>query len=460
MKTRFAPSPTGHLHVGGARTALFNWLAARHAGGEFVLRIEDTDLQRSKPEYTRDILSSLSWLGLDSDGEPVYQTQRAEIYSEYAGRLLASGDAYWCHCPQERIDEARRLALENKDKPRYDGRCRDLGLGPAPGAVLRFKCPPDGLTGWNDIVKGPVSFDNGELDDLVIVRSDGFPTYNMAVVADDVSMGITHVLRGDDHVNNTPRQLLLYRALKAPEPEFGHLPMIMGGDRKRLSKRHGATSVLAFREMGYLPQALVNYLARLGWSSGDREIFTLAEMTSLFSLSSIGKSAAVFNGDKLDWLNAHYIKETPEEGLAELMRPFLAGLGLTGLDEGKLQAAAGTVRERGKTLRELAEKAAFYFRGKVELDPKAADKLLTEEGRDILRGYLPALERLPESAEDFDALLDSISRRRGIKKGAAAQPLRLALTGSTASPGLYEVLVILGTETARRRIEAALEFRA
>jgi glutamyl-tRNA synthetase len=455
-KTRLAPSPPGHLHIGGARTALFNWLAARHAGGEFVLRIEDTDRQRSRPEYTRDILSSLEWLGLGYDGEPTYQTERSEVYREYVDHLLLSGKAYWCHCSQERLDETRKAALDAKGKPRYDGRCRELGLGPAPGAVVRFKGPVDGETSWNDLVKGPVSFQNDELDDLVIVRSDGLPTYNMAVVADDASMGVTHVLRGDDHVNNTPRQILLYRALGAPVPVFGHLPMILGGDRKRLSKRHGATSVLAYREAGYLPQALVNYLARLGWASGDREIFTLEEMTALFSLSSVGRSAAVFNQDKLDWLNAHYIKETPVKELAGLMRPFLEGLGLSGMDGGKLEAAAETVRERGKTLKELAEKSAFYFRERVELDPAAAAKLLDGQGKEILRAYVGALAAMPESHEAFDGLLDRMARERGIKKGAAAQPLRLALTGGTASPGLYEVMTVLGQEAVLARIGAAL----
>ncbi|MDR1040021.1 MAG: glutamate--tRNA ligase [Deltaproteobacteria bacterium] len=458
MKTRFAPSPTGHLHIGGARTALFNWLAARHAGGRFVLRIEDTDRQRSRDEYTRDILSSLEWLGLDYDGEPAYQTQRTDVYREYVDRLLESGRAYWCHCSQERLDATRQAALESKDKPRYDGRCREMGLGPAPGAVVRFKGPSEGETAWNDLVKGPVSFKNDELDDLVIVRSDGLPTYNMAVVADDASMEITHVLRGDDHVNNTPRQILLYRALGAPVPEFGHLPMILGGDRKRLSKRHGATSVLAYREMGYLPRALVNYLARLGWSSGDREIFTLEEMAGLFSLDSVGRSAAVFNQDKLDWLNSHYIKETPGEELAALVKPFLEARGASGMDGGKLLAAVETVRERGKTLVEMAEKSAFYFADRVELDPKAAAKLLDAQGKAVLGEYLEALSALPESHEAFDALLDRIAGERGIKKGAAAQPLRLALTGGTASPGLYDILVILGTETTRRRIEEALRY--
>ncbi|MDR1038254.1 MAG: glutamate--tRNA ligase [Deltaproteobacteria bacterium] len=458
MKTRFAPSPTGFLHIGGARTALFNWLAARHSGGEFVLRIEDTDQQRSSDEYTRDILSSLEWLGLDHDGEPVYQTQRTELYREYVDRLLASGHAYWCHCSQERVVETRRTAMETKGKPRYDGRCRDLGLGPAPGAVVRFRGPSDGETAWNDLIKGPISFQNDELDDLVIVRSDGLPTYNMAVVADDVSMGITHVLRGDDHVNNTPRQILLYRALGAQLPELGHLPMILGDDKKRLSKRHGATSVLAYREMGYLPRALVNYLARLGWSSGDKEIFTLEEMTSLFSLSSVGKSAAVFNNDKLDWLNSHYIKETPADELAALTRPFLAAVGVSGMDETKLRAAVETVRERGKTLKELAAKSAFYFRDRISLDAKAAAKLLDEGGRAVLRSFLDALAKLPESHEVFDGLLDRMSGELGVKKGAVAQPLRLALTGGTASPGLYDILEILGPDMVRRRIEEALDY--
>jgi glutamyl-tRNA synthetase len=316
------------------------------------------------------------------------------------------------------------------------------------------------VTAWNDLVKGPVSFKNEELDDLVLVRQDGLPTYNFSVVVDDIDMDITHVLRGDDHVNNTPRQLLLYRALGAAVPELGHLPMILGGDRKRLSKRHGATSVLAYREMGYLPEALVNCLVRLGWSSGDQEIFSLEEMVKLFNLFSVGKSASVFGMDKLDWYNSHYIKGKSSGELAALVKPYLAGLGITDIDESRLSPAVETVRERGKTLKELAEKSAFYFRDRIALDPKAAGKLLDDAGKSALTLFLKTLYPLPDCHSAFDGFLDSAAKELGVKKGAAAQPLRLALTGGTASPGLYDILLILGQEMVRTRINDALGWKA
>jgi glutamyl-tRNA synthetase len=458
MKTRFAPSPTGSLHIGGARTALFNFLLARNQGGEFLLRIEDTDRVRSKDEHTEDILSSLRWLGLLWDGEPVFQTQRADIFKSYTEKLLAGGRAYHCHCDQGRIDELRKKALENKGKPRYDGKCRDLNLKAAPGSVIRFKGPSSGETAWNDLIKGPISFNNEELDDLVLVKSDGLPTYNWAVVVDDASMGITHIVRGDDHVNNTPRQILLYKALDAETPAFGHLPMIHGADKKKLSKRQGAASVLDYREAGYLPQALANYLARLGWSSGDREIFSLQEMIELFSLSSVGKSAAVFNQDKLDWLNSHYIKETPPEELGGLMWPFLAQKGREHPGKELLTQITLTVMERGKTLSEMADKADFYLVSRPELNPKDASKLLTPEGKDVLISFRDSLGTTPPAPEDFDHLLTRMAESRGIKKGAAAQPLRLALTGETASPGLYDVIKILGPEKIKERIDYALAY--
>ncbi|MDR1165328.1 MAG: glutamate--tRNA ligase [Deltaproteobacteria bacterium] len=456
LKTRFAPSPTGHLHVGGARTALFNYLLARRHGGVFSLRVEDTDALRSRPEFTEDILSSLKWLGLEWDGPLVYQTQRAEIYRAYVERLLSQGRAYHCHCDPERLAESRARALANKDKPRYDGRCRDLGLGPAPGSVIRFKSPQSGETAWPDLVKGPISFQNDELDDLVIARADGLPTYNMAVVVDDASLGITHVIRGDDHVNNTPRQILIYEALEEPLPLFGHVPMILGGDKKRLSKRHGATSVLAYREMGYLPEALVNYLARLGWSHGDQEIFSLEELISFFDLKDVGVSAAVFNTDKLDWLNSHYAKEIPLPRLASSLAPFLEKLGAENLDPSLLEKAALSVRERGKTLAEMAQKALFYFLPYPPLNPQEADKLLTPAGKEILRAFREPLGRTPADNAEFDALLTRLASERNVKKNAVAQPLRLALTGETKSPGLFEVIEALGPEKTIARIDKAL----
>ena len=453
--TRFAPSPTGHLHIGGARTALFNWLLARKLGGRFVLRIEDTDALRSTDEFTQAILSAMTWLNLDWDGEPVYQSQRQAIHRQYIDKMLADGRAYWCHCTPEDLEIRRQKAMAEGGKPKYDGQCRDKNLGPAPGAVIRFRGPEEGETGWNDLIKGPVVFDNRELDDLIILRSDGMPTYNMAVVVDDATMGITHIVRGDDHVNNTPRQILLYEAIGAPMPFFAHVPMILGADKARLSKRHGATSVMAYKDMGYLPQALVNYLARLGWSHGDQEIFSLEEMTQFFNLEHVGHSASVFNTEKLNWLNAHYIKETATADLSDLVWPYLAANGHTRPDDATLSKMMVTVRERGKTLPELAEKADFYFQNPPILDEKAAAKFLIPDNLTMLRDMKEVLKD-PLTAEGFENLLRRLAEEKGVKLGAVAQPLRVALTGQTASPGLFEILDILGPEKTLARIDAAL----
>jgi len=456
LVTRFAPSPTGHLHIGGARTALFNWLLARRLGGRFLLRIEDTDAQRSTPEFTRAILDALTWLKLDWDGEPIYQSRRLDIHRAHIERLLAEGRAYWCHCRPEELEIRRQAALAAGGKPKYDGRCRDLGLGPAPGAVVRFKGPEEGETGWADLIKGPVSFDHQELDDLVLLRSDGQPTYNLAVVVDDIEMGITHIIRGDDHVNNTPRQILLYRALSAPLPQFAHVPMILGADKTRLSKRHGATSVMAYQEMGYLPEALINYLARLGWSHGDQEIFSLKELKDLFDLAQVGRSAGVFNPDKLKWLNAHYIKETDPELLGYLVWPCLAAKGYGRPEDAILRKIMLTVRERGQTLPELAEKAGFYFPDLPEMEPAAAAKFLTGENLAFLRELKEPLGAPGLTPQGFEELLRNMAAAKNLKLSALAQPLRVALTGRTASPGLFEILEILGPEKTRRRLDAVL----
>jgi glutamyl-tRNA synthetase len=458
MITRFAPSPTGHLHIGGARTALFNWLLARGQGGQFLLRIEDTDALRSKEEHAQAILSALTWLGLDWDGEPTYQAQRVDLHRQHIDQLLKNGRAYWCHCDPESIEKKRQEALKIGGKPRYDGHCRELGLGPAPGAVIRFKSPPPRTVGWKDLIKGPISVDSDELDDLVLLKSDGFPTYNLAVVVDDLTMGVTHIIRGDDHVNNTPRQILLYQALGAEPPSFGHAPMILGPDKTRLSKRHGATSVMAYQELGYLPQALNNYLARLGWSHGDQEIFSLKEMAELFSLKHVGKSASVFSFEKLNWLNAHYIKQTPLEELGQLTLPFLKAKNLQP-DLALLPRVMATVRERGKTLVELADKAEFYFLDPPPLDPKEAQKLLTPDGQATLKEIaLELAKAFPPDHEAFDQLIQNMAAAKGLKMGAIAQPLRLALTGKTASPGLGDILEILGPEKTAQRIKAALAY--
>ena len=456
MVTRFAPSPTGHLHVGGARTALFNYLLARRHGGRFVLRIEDTDALRSTDEFTQAILSAMTWLGLDWDGELVFQSHRQPLHLEYINRLLAEGKAYWCHCKPEDLEVRRQKALAEGGKPKYDGLCRDKNLGPAPGAVVRFKGPEEGETAWCDLIKGPVVFDNKELDDLIILKSDGMPTYNLAVVVDDITMNITHIIRGDDHVNNTPRQILLYQAIGAHLPCFAHVPMILGADKTRLSKRHGATSVMAYKEMGYLPQALVNYLARLGWSHGDQEIFSLEEMTRLFDLEHVGRSAGVFNPEKLNWLNSHYIKETEPAELGELFWPYLEAKGYAKPAAETLLKITLTVRERGKTLVELAEKAEFYFQDPPPIDPKAGDKFLIADNRAALQEFKDNIASI-RTAQDFEDLLRRMAEERQVKLGAVAQPLRVALTGQTASPGLFEILEILGPEKASARVEAALE---
>ncbi|MGL4207797.1 MAG: glutamate--tRNA ligase [Candidatus Adiutrix sp.] len=452
---RFAPSPTGHLHIGGARTALFNWLLARQSGGKFLLRIEDTDALRSTDEFTQAILKAMLWLKLDWDDEPIFQSQRLEIHKEYIERLLKQDKAYWCHCQPQDLEERRQKILAAGGKPKYDGLCRHKALGPAKGAVVRFKGPEDGDTAWDDLIKGPIVFNNQELDDLIILRSDGMPTYNMAVVVDDITMNITHTVRGDDHVNNTPRQILLYEAIGAPTPRFAHLPMILGADKTRLSKRHGATSVMAYKDMGYLPQALTNYLARLGWSYGDQEIFTLEEMVSVFSLGQVGRSAGVFNPEKLIWLNSHYIKETLPLDLVNLVWPHLELKGYVKFKAETMNKIMLSVQERGKTILELAEKAEFYFQDLPSLDKKASEKFLTPENKDLLKQWQQFLEK-PLAQGKFEELMNQLAQEKSLKPGAVAQPLRVALTGQTASPGLAEVIDILGPEAIKKRIEAVL----
>jgi len=457
--TRFAPSPTGYLHIGGARTALFNWLFARHHRGVFILRIEDTDLERSTEESIKAILDAMAWLGMDWDRGPFYQTQRMALYRDYVQKLLDSGHAYWCACSAEEVERRRQEALKAGRKPKYDGRCRDKGLGPGSGRVVRFRCPQAGTTVLNDLIKGPIEFDNAELDDLVILRSDGMPTYNFAVVVDDVSMGITHVIRGDDHVNNTPRQILLYHALGAPLPRFAHVPLILGQDRTRLSKRHGATSVMAYKEMGFLPEALVNYLVRLGWSYGDQEIFSREELIEKFDLDRVGSSAAVFDMEKLLWLNAHYIREKPTAALRELVKPFLRALNLPEKDDDFLQKAVATVQPRSRTLKEMAEALRFYMVDEVSYDEQAARKFLTP---DMLQAFRLLMERLEVSDGFTEHGLEKIFRdtaeELGVKLGKIAQPVRVALTGVTASPGLFEIIDILGKDVVLRRLQKACTY--
>lgn len=454
-RVRFAPSPTGALHIGGARTALFNWLFARHLGGTFILRIEDTDLERSTKEFEKSILEGMKWLGMDWDEGPYYQTQRMELYKEHVARLLSEGKAYRCTCTQEELEAKRAKAMAEGGKPKYDGKCRDGSASPDKPAVIRFKAPLEGTTEFHDICRGTISFDNRELDDLIIARSDGSPTYNFTVVVDDVTMKITHVIRGDDHINNTPRQVLLYEALGYEVPEFAHLPMIFGPDRKKLSKRHGATSVIEYEKMGFLPEAMMNYLARLGWAHGDQEIFSKGELIEKFDLNAVGSAASIFDVEKLKWVNAQHMLRHTNEELAGLVLPFASKLGVTIQDKANAARAMELGKVRATTLMELAEKTAFFFRDKIEIDPKAAAKCLKQDNIEMLKKLRQKLEALDTFNEQtLQKTFEEFSSAAGLKTGDIAQPLRVALTGSTASPGIFEVLAILGKDTTIKRISA------
>jgi glutamyl-tRNA synthetase len=455
--TRFPPSPTGYLHIGGARTALFNWLFARKAHGKFILRIEDTDKERSSDEATKAIVDSLKWLGLDWDEGPYFQSDRYPIYRDFIDRLLTAGNAYYCHCTSEELEKSREIAKAKGLKPKYDGKCRDLGLGPGPNAVVRLKSPLSGKTVFHDLIKGPISFNNEELDDLVLWRSDQSPTYHLAVVVDDITMGLTHIIRGDDHVNNTPRQILIYQALGEPLPYYAHVPMILGPDRTRLSKRHGATSVLAYKDMGYLPRALVNALARIGWSYGDQEKFTMEELIEKFSLESVGKSAGIFNAEKLLDLNAQYIRESDTLTVTKALIPFLENNGFKNLDEKQVAGAVETLKMRSKTLVDMAKAARFYFQEDFAYDPKAAAKFLKSEVADMMREIKGRLENATEfTSEGMESAFVAFLEEKKIKLGDIAQPLRVALTGSGVSPGLFEIMEVLGREKVLSRIERAL----
>ncbi|MBA4373877.1 MAG: glutamate--tRNA ligase [Thermodesulfovibrio sp.] len=462
IRVRFAPSPTGHLHIGGARTALFNWLFAHHHRGRFILRIEDTDTTRSTDEYIEAIIQGMTWLGLDWDEGPFRQTDRFEVYRSYVDRLVKEGKAYYCYCSSEDLEARRQEAMAQGRPVMYDGRCRGL-QEPVPGVapVVRFMMPRDGQTVVHDLIHGAVEFDNAQLDDLIILRSDNTPTYNFTVVVDDVDMRITHVIRGDDHLNNTPKQIQMYKALGYDTPKFAHLPMILGADKTRLSKRHGATSVMAYQEMGYLPDALINYLVRLGWSYGDQEIFTRDELIRHFTFETVGKAASVFNPEKLLWLNSQYIMKASAESLAELVLPFLIKEGILGEEEKVnrdwLASAVKTLQERAKTLIELASSLRYFFIDPAVYDEKAAAKFLNSQSLTYLTELREGLNGLDEYSHDsIEKIFTAIVEKNGIKLGALAQPVRVALTGGTVSPGIFEVIGILGKETTLRRIDRAL----
>jgi glutamyl-tRNA synthetase len=458
-RTRFAPSPTGYLHIGGARTALFSYLYARRHGGRFVLRIEDTDRERSTDASIAAILESLAWLEIPWDEGPSFQSKRTAVYVAAVERLLTAGRAYRCYCSAETLEAKRAAALAAGRKPAYDGTCRDLPTGPPSGPhVIRFRGPKDGETVVDDLVKGRVVFQNAELDDLIILRTDGSPTYNFCVVVDDTEMQITHVIRGDDHLANTPRQILLYQALGAPLPAFAHVPLILGPDKTRLSKRHGAMAVMAYRDMGFLPDAVVNYLVRLGWSHGDQEIFSRAELIEKFNLEAVGKSAGVFDFEKMQWLNAHYLRALAPVALAAAALPFIerAGLTVPG-DDAWLAKALATVQERAKTLVDLVEQARFYLSDDVPIDPAAAAKLLKPEIMPALADLRAALASVePWTAESLQAAFEQVLAQQGLKLGKLAQPVRVAVTGTAASPGIFEVLDVLGRARTLQRLDRAL----
>jgi glutamyl-tRNA synthetase len=460
VRTRFAPSPTGYLHVGGARTALFSYLFARRHGGRFILRIEDTDLERSTAASVNAILEGMAWLGLDYDEGPFYQTQRFDRYNAVIDVLLAKGLAYRCDCPKERLDALREEQMAAKLKPRYDGRCRDREVDPAQPHVIRFRNPDGGLVVVDDLIRGRMTFDNAELDDLIIRRTDGAPTYNLSVVVDDADMAITHVIRGDDHINNTPRQVNILRALGKEVPRYAHVPMILGEDGARLSKRHGAVSVVAYRDQGYLPEALLNYLVRLGWSHGDREIFSLDEMVALFDIGQVNKAAAAFDPDKLDWLNQHYIQHADPKRIAHLLRPHLGDRGIDPAQGADLVAVVKAQAARAKTLVELARISAFVYRDFEAYDEAAARKHLgpaAEEPLALLRRELDMLALEDWEPGTLEHVVHRVAEELDLNLGKVAQPLRVAVVGRAASPGIDLTLTLVGKEATLRRIDRALD---
>jgi glutamyl-tRNA synthetase len=462
VRVRFAPSPTGHLHLGGARTALFNWAFARHHGGAFILRIEDSDRSRSTDQYIASILDALTWLGLDWDEGPptpgYRQTERLEIYRSHADRLLAEGRAYRCRCTPETLDILRRQAQARGETFRYPGTCRDASVPAGEPAALRLRVPLTGITVVRDAIHGEVRFDHTQLDDWILVRTDGTPTYNFCVVVDDASMKITHVIRGNDHLSNTPKQILCYEALGYPVPVFAHIPMILGADKSRLSKRHGATSVQAFREAGILPEAMVNYLARLGWAHGDQEVFSGEDLARMFDLSGVGAASAVFDPARLEWLSHYWIKQTPAERLARLLPPLLERAGLpVPADLGWLARVVDTLKERAHTLVEMAEQAAFYLRPPAAYDAKATAKFWKDDAARRYKILIRRLEVHPGmDPASLEALYRGLAAELDLKLVDLAQLTRLALSGKTASPPIFEVMALLGREETLARLRQAL----
>ncbi|MDX2346623.1 MAG: glutamate--tRNA ligase [Legionella sp.] len=458
VKTRFAPSPTGFLHVGGVRTALFAWLYAKHHKGEFVLRIEDTDEARSTSESVQAILDGMAWLGLTPDAPPVYQTARYARYQEVADEWLNTGKAYRCTCSKERLETLRESQMAAKEKPRYDGHCRELNLENTEASyVIRFKNPKDGTVCFSDQVYGDIAVSNQELDDVILIRSDGNPTYNFAVVIDDSDMGITHVTRGDDHINNTPRQINLYHTLGVKPPIFAHLPMILGEDGKRLSKRHGAVSVLEFKEMGILPNALLNYILRLGWSDGDQEIFSIDEMIKQFDLKAVSRSAASFNYEKLYWLNQHYQKSDDPSTVAEALKYHFDKANIDITQGPDLADIVRAQAERCKTLVEMAEKSVYFYQAEIIFDENAIKKHLRPVALEPLTALYQAFEALDAWEKDkLQACINDVCASFDLGMGKIAQPLRVAITGGSNSPAIDMTLMMIGKQRVLQRLDAAL----
>ena len=459
VRTRFAPSPTGYLHVGGARTALFSWLYARRHGGRFVLRIEDTDLERSTAESVNAILEGMTWLGLEYDEGPFFQTHRFQRYDEVIGQLVAAGHAYRCNCSKERLEAVRDEQMRNRSKPRYDGHCRQREVSADEPHVVRFLNPDEGEVAFDDLVHGRIAFANAELDDLVIRRTDGSPTYNFTVVVDDMDMDITHVIRGDDHINNTPRQINMLRALGREPPRYAHVPMILGDDGSRLSKRHGAVSVMQYMTDGYLPEALLNYLVRLGWSNGDREIFAIDDMIQLFDIADVNKAASAFNTDKLLWLNQHYIKTADPKRIAHLLSPRLGERGVDPAEGPDLVEVVKAQQERARTLVEMAELSLFFYRDFDVYEEAAAKKHLRKAALEPLAAVRGALEVLDDwSAAAIHEAVAGVAAELALGLGKVAQPLRVAVSGRAATPGIDVTVWLVGRDATLRRIDQAIAF--
>jgi len=459
VRTRFAPSPTGYLHVGGARTALFSWLYARRHGGRFVLRIEDTDLERSTAESVNAILEGMTWLGLEYDEGPFFQTHRFQRYDEVIGQLIAAGKAYRCDCSKERLEAVRDEQMRNKLKPRYDGHCRRRAVSADEPHVVRFLNPNDGEVAFEDLVHGRIAFANAELDDLVIRRTDGSPTYNFTVVVDDMDMDITHVIRGDDHINNTPRQINMLQALGRTPPRYAHVPMILGDDGSRLSKRHGAVSVMQYLTDGYLPEALLNYLVRLGWSHGDREIFAIDDMIQLFDIADVNRSASSFNTEKLLWLNQQYIKTADPKRIAHLLSPRLGERGVDPAEGPALVEVVRAQQERARTLVEMAELSLFFYRDFESYDDAAARKHLRKAALEPLAAVRGALEVLADwNAAAIHEAVAGVAAELALGLGKVAQPLRVAVSGRAATPGIDVTLWLVGREATLRRIDQAIAY--